>query len=103
MYRILGYLNVTLFIVVTSPYWLRRLNQWMLHIRGADIQKVLKPLRSLHKPLAACLAVLAAIHGYLALGAPRLHTGSIVWMLFFSRRGLAMLFIKENAVPVQMA
>ena len=96
MYRILGYLNVTLFIVVTSPYWLRRLNQWMLHIRGADIQKVLKPLRSLHKPLAACLAVLAAIHGYLALGAPRLHTGSIVWIAVLLTAGLGYAFYKKK-------
>ena len=96
MYRILGYLNVVLFIVVTSPYWLRRLNQWVLHVRNADMQRLIKPLRSLHKPLAACLAVIAAIHGYLALGSLRLHTGSIVWIAVLVTAGLGFSFYKKK-------
>lgn len=94
MYRLLGYLNAALFIIITSPYWLRRLNQWILH--NAGVMKLIKPLRKMHKPLAALLIVSAAAHGYLALGTLRLHTGTLVFSVLLATGVLGLAFYKKK-------
>ena len=78
MYRFLGWLNVALLVVMTSPYWLRFLNNHLLHSKSAFYRKTVKLLRSIHKPLGAAVILVALIHGYLALGAFRLHTGTLL-------------------------
>lgn len=75
MYQILGIVNIALLAVITSPYWLRRLNQWL---HKPALSKLIKTMRVVHKPLGICLLLLSLVHGYLALGALRLHTGTVV-------------------------
>lgn len=96
MYRLLGYLNAALFVIITSPYWLRRVNQLVMHIRGAGFTKLLKLLRSMHKPLAVLFIISAVIHGYLALGALRLHTGSLVFLALLATGALGLAFYKKK-------
>ncbi|MEL7603419.1 MAG: hypothetical protein AAGU77_09720 [Bacillota bacterium] len=96
MYRILGYLNAALFVLITSPYWLRRVNQWALHIRSAGFMKLLKLLRAMHKPLAALLLISAAVHGYLALGSLRPHTGSLVFLVLLVTGSLGLASYKKK-------
>ncbi len=80
MYKVLGIINIVLIVVVTSPYWLRKLNQWLFHIKSPKFNAVLRVLRKFHKPLALALIVIIPIHGYLALGSFRMHTGTIAWI-----------------------
>jgi hypothetical protein len=96
MYQILGILNVALFVGVTSPYWLRRINQWFFHGKSKGIVQGVKKLRKVHKPLGICLVVLSLIHGYLALGALRLHTGSLAWIMSIITVLLGVLFYKRK-------
>ncbi|QQO10670.1 hypothetical protein [Breznakiella homolactica] len=79
MYAVLGFVSLALFIIVTAPYWFRRLNQWFFHLKGPGFTKFMKGLRLIHKPLGAAFVIVPAIHGYLAMGGFRLHTGTILW------------------------
>ncbi len=80
MYEILGWLNVSLLVVMTSPYWLRFLNKQFFHWKGGLYAKTIKVLRTVHKPVGLTILLIALVHGYLALGAFRLHTGSLLWL-----------------------
>ncbi|MDW7669602.1 MAG: hypothetical protein SCJ93_12320 [Bacillota bacterium] len=80
MYSLLGWLNVVILGILITPYVLKYLNKKILKSRNSGIKKAIKFLRILHKPLGLTLAVVALIHGYLALGSLRLHTGSILYV-----------------------
>ncbi len=96
MYKILGLISATLLVVITSPYWVRRLNQWIFHIKGKGFTDFVKTLRKIHKPLGIALVLIALYHGYLALGTLRLHTGSIAWGLVLVTAILGALFYKKK-------
>lgn len=99
MYKILGIVNVVLLAVMTSPFWLRVLNDRLFHIKGEALGKGIKVLRKIHKPLGALIIVIAMIHGYLALGTIRLHTGLLVLVAILvtaSLGGSFYLFKKRN-------
>ncbi len=83
MYSILGWVSLGLAVVASSPYWLRMLNNWTFKTKDKRFFNLLKFLRKLHKPLGVALAVIAVIHGYLALNSQiRLHTGLLVYLGF---------------------
>ena len=83
MYKILGYINIALVVIITAPFWLRTLNKWTIKTKDKRFLNAIKFLRRLHKPLGVALAVIIAWHGYLALfGTIRLHTGLIAYIGF---------------------
>ncbi|MEL7610314.1 MAG: hypothetical protein AAGU74_12555 [Bacillota bacterium] len=94
MYVFLGWLNIGLFTVMTAPFWLRVLNTHVLHIKGGGYAQVIRRLRQIHKPLGVLILILALVHGYLALGAFRLHTGSLVWLATAATATLGILFFR---------
>lgn len=96
MYRILGILNVALLVVITSPYWLRRLGQLFFPKKKLASTRLMKVLRAAHKPLGVCLLLIALAHGYLALGAPRLHTGTLAGIMVLSTVVLGILFYRKK-------
>ncbi len=100
MYELLGGLNVLFLAVMTAPYWLRFLNQRTPHLKGGAYGKTIKVLRAIHKPLGIAIILIAAVHGYLALGAFRLHTGTILGtsVLLTAVLGAAFFFTKKKAV-----
>ena len=92
LYVFLGWLNVVLLAVMTSPFWLRFLNNRFFHLRGGTYGKTVKVLRTIHKPLGGAILIIALLHGYLALGALRLHTGVFVWLSIFTMAVLGLSF-----------
>ncbi|MGI6005481.1 MAG: hypothetical protein ACOX88_08750 [Christensenellales bacterium] len=92
LYQILGIINVVLLVVVTAPYWLLR--KWFFPETRAAFARSrwIKSLRAAHKPLGICLLLLAAVHGYLALGALRLHTGTLAGIMIFITVVLGIIF-----------
>ena len=83
-YAILGWTSIGLAVIASSPYWLRMLNNLTFKTKDKRFFSLLKFLRKIHKPLGLLLAVIAIIHGYLALnGNIRLHTGLLVYISFF--------------------
>jgi len=100
MYEVLGWLNIGLIATMTAPYWLREINKRTFKYKGGVYAKCIKALRWIHKPLGFLIIILAPIHGYLALGGLRLHTGSLVFaMLFFTGLlGLSFYFTKKKVL-----
>lgn len=96
LYAILGILSVVLAIIITSPYLIRSLNTKFFHIKGSGYTKTLKTLRTIHKPAGAILLIIALIHGYLALGTFRIHSGQLVWLAFFATAILGLLFFLKR-------
>ena len=76
MYVIIGWFLVAAVIVLTAPFWLRYLSK-LFKWQGPAMKRLIKFLRALHKPLGAAAVVLVIVHGLLALGALRLHTGTL--------------------------
>jgi uncharacterized membrane protein AbrB (regulator of aidB expression) len=83
LYAILGLVSLGLAVIVSSPYWLRTLNNWTFKTKNKRFFSLIKFLRKLHRPLGLLLAVIAIVHGYVALnGQIRLHTGLLVYIGF---------------------
>lgn len=90
MYAILGWVNVGVVAVMLLPFAMR-----VLSGKGKKSTRYIKTvrfLRALHKPLGVALLVSAAVHGYLALGALRLHTGTIAGALLLVTVVLGAVF-----------
>lgn len=102
MYGFLGFLNIALLAVMTSPFWLRVLNDHSLHLKGGTYGKALKFLRMIHKPLGASILIIASIHGYLALGAIRLHTGVLLLLAILGTAilGFSFFLLKKRSLFV---
>jgi len=102
IYRLLGWFNVVLIAVMTAPYWLRFLNNHTFHLKGGAYAKTVKVLRAVHKPLGVFILLIALVHGYLAWGTLRLHTGTFVWLsvLITAILGLLFFLTKKNALFV---
>lgn len=100
MYAVLGWLNIGLIAIMTAPYWLRFLNSRTLRLKGGGYAKTIRVLRAVHKPLGIAILILAAIHGYLALGALRLHTGTIAGTMLLITAALGGMFYYTKKKPV---
>ena len=62
MYKFFGFLNIALVVVVTSPYWVRKLNQWFFHSKGPGYNKLMKVLRLLEN-MTGGTALVESMHG----------------------------------------
>lgn len=102
MYILIGRLNLALLLIMTAPYWLRFLNAHTLHLQGGTYARVVRLLRRIHKPLGGVILILALIHGYLALGSFRIHTGTLLWLSIAATAslGLAFFLSKKKALFV---
>lgn len=98
LYQILGIINVVLLLVITSPYWLRRLCQLFLPKKKLASTRLMKALRAVHKPLGVCLLLITLAHGYLALGTPRPHTGTLAGILVLATVVLGILLFRKKKV-----
>lgn len=99
MYKVFGYLNILLVVLITAPYWTRKLNQWFFHSKSKAYQKLQRTLRSIHKPAAAVLLISIIVHGYLALRSFRLHTGTIVGIAFILTALFGLIFYLTKKLP----
>ena len=100
LYEVLGWLNIFFFVVMTSPFWIRIINDHTFHWKGAAYKKTIRILRKIHKPLGFVILVIAGIHGYLALGAIRLPTGSLIAIatMLTAALGIAFYFSKKKTL-----
>lgn len=94
MYRLLGWINVVLFVIITSPYWLRILNKHLFHFKGKGWLQLQKTLRATHKPLGIAFVVITIAHGVLAMGSLRPHTGTLAAICLLATAILGAAFFK---------
>ncbi len=100
IYFFLGWLNVSLFAIITSPFWIGFLNKRFIHSKSQKYQKFIKALRQIHKPLGIILAGLAFVHGFLALGVIRPHTGLLAAITVCAVVVLGIAFYRTKKRPV---
>lgn len=79
MYSVLGYLSLAMLVILALPYPLRILNKKMLD-NNPKITSLVKQLKKIHRPVGAAVGVLAIVHGYMAMGSLRLHTGTLTYL-----------------------
>ncbi len=96
LYEILGILMIVLLVAITSPYWLRTLNRLTVKTKDKRFFQLLRFMRSLHKPLGLSLALIAILHGYLAWGSLRPHTGMLAFLGFAVTATLGGIYYKTK-------
>ncbi len=93
LYAVLGWISVALAVIATAPWWLRMGNKYTFKTRDPRFMKFIKFLRPIHKAAGIGLAILAVVHGYLALGNRiRIHTGLLVYASFLLTAALGAVF-----------
>lgn len=97
MYSLLGWFNAIALVLLTAAWWFPRLNRSVIKLKPSIMSPINKSLRRLHKPLGLALAVAAPVHGYLALGSFRLHTGSLLYISLLLTAGAGGTYYKTKS------
>ncbi len=80
LYEYLGWLFVVVLFLMLIPSILKFIFKKSEKARKYKfLRKVLKITTKLHKFIVLLIIILAPIHGYLALGSIKIHTGSLVY------------------------
>lgn len=85
--------------ILVLPYLLKRLNKYIKSATKSKknrYTKTIKLLRKVHKPLGLSLIIVPLIHGYMALGALRLHTGLILYLSALITAALGGTFFRTK-------
>lgn len=77
--KFLGFVNVTLLFLLLSPFILRRINKHFYNNKNNTLKKTIATLSKAHMYFGFILLISALVHGYMALGELRLHSGVILW------------------------
>jgi len=90
----LGWINLFLVLLMGSIYPLKRAATAKLHRVGKEkargSMEVYQKMRIIHPVLGAFIIGIGLVHGYLALGTLRLHTGLLVVMWLMLMGGVAI-------------
>ena len=103
MYAVIGWFNVAAVVVMTAPFWLRLINKHAFHNKSKALARLIKILRAVHKPLGIAILVLAIVHGILALGSLRVHTGTIAGIMLIITAVLGGSFYRLKKRPLFIA
>jgi hypothetical protein len=103
MYAILGWVNIAAIVVMTAPYWLRMISQYSFKNKNKQLLRFIKALRTVHKPLGLVLVASVIVHGILALGTLRLHTGTLAGIILIVTAALGGTFYLLKKKPVLIA
>ncbi|WP_051188407.1 hypothetical protein [Proteocatella sphenisci] len=103
MYSILGWLNAVLLTLMVMPFALIRANKMIFKGKNKNIQSLTRMLRKIHKQMGFVLVVTGIVHGYLALGGLRLHTGTLLYLSLLLTGTMGLLFyLKKKKIFLQL-
>lgn len=95
-YKFFAWLNVVLLAIQLIPYLMVLLNKHILKTKSESYRNVIKGFRKYHKQTGIALLATGLIHGYLALGAFRLHTGTILYLAILLSAILGGAFYRKK-------
>lgn len=95
-YKFIGIINALLLVILLMPFLLNALNRKWFKTKNETYRKVLKGLRTIHKPTGIALALFGVIHGWMALGGLRLHTGTLLYAAILVQAALGGAFYKTK-------
>ncbi len=81
MVDFLGWFNVVLIAVALSMVVLRRTNRYFYKNKNATLRKLSTYTSKLHPYIGMLVILTGFIHGTMALGTFRIHTGWITWVI----------------------
>lgn len=93
MIKILGWIIVSLVFIMGGIYPVKL---YYSKTKDKNLLKAYKKLRVLHPILGIVIIILGSIHGFLALGTIRLHTGTIVLSLIIIMALISLLGQRIN-------
>ncbi len=93
MYVVLGWINVGLVSLMILPVAMQNINRYLLKKKKGTFVDIAKFFRKAHRYIGIALLVSIVAHGYLALGALRLHTGTVLGALFLAAAIFGVTFI----------
>lgn len=80
-FRLLGQISALLLLIQILPYTLNFLNRKLIKTKSPGFRTFMKWLRKTHKYTGVLLLLIAAYHGYLAMGRIQLHTGTVLYLM----------------------
>lgn len=89
MYKILGWTNAIVTIILILPFAL----QSIVKKKEGILSSIIKFLRKFHKVLGIVIFISIAFHGIMALGSFSLHTGTVAGVAFVITAILGTLFV----------
>ena len=92
-YAVLGWVNIALVSLMLLPYAMRKLNELFFKKKQGVYIKIMRFLRKAHRYAGALLIISVLTHGWLALGAFRLHTGTLLGVLAAVMGIFGLIFI----------
>ena len=95
-YSLIGWLSVCILGILIAPNILISLNKRFIKTKNKNYFKIIKFLRKLHKPLGLALLFMGLIHGYMALGTLKLHTGTLFYLSIIITAALGGSFYKTK-------
>ena len=100
-YSLLGWLSAVIIGLQIAPYIIRKAVPVGWQSRPF-LKNTMKHLRKIHKPVGLLLLIVPPIHGYMALGGFRLHTGVVLAIPLMATvvLGACFFFLKKKALLV---
>lgn len=100
MFRIVGWVNAALLLIVLLPWIGTKLNKWFFSGKNAALRSFVRIIRKIHKPSAVLLVIVAFVHGYMAVGGLMLHTGTVLYvsLLFTAITGIGFWRQKKKVI-----
>lgn len=98
-YEVLGWISAWILAIQLAPFVIRMLLKYKVPYSD-QLKKLRMVLRKVHKPLGLMLLFIPAVHGFMALGTFRLHTGSLVGMAAAVAvlSGISFHYLKKKAL-----
>lgn len=98
-YAVLGWISAWILAIQLSPFVIRLLLKHKVPF-SEELKKLRQLLHKVHKPLGLLLLAIPGIHGFMALGTFRIHTGSLVGMTAAVTvlSGIHFHFLKKKAL-----
>ena len=78
-FKYLGWVNITLLVLVITHFILRRINKYTLKNKNKGIRKTAAFMAKIHPVIAGALVISAFFHGYNLAGGIRFHSGYIAF------------------------
>ncbi len=97
-YKFFAWLNVLLLGIQLLPYLMAYANKHFLNTKNPAFSSLMRGFRRYHKLTGAALLISSVIHGYLALGGLRLHTGTILFAALLISAAFGIIFRNRKQI-----
>lgn len=93
MYAVFGWINVGLVGLMLLPFAMQNMNKLFFKKKDGLYVKITRFFRKAHRYIGVLLLASILIHGFMALGTLRLHTGTVLGALFIAAALFGLTFI----------